>query len=103
MEEKETLIMNVIAFSGESTSYSAQALEAARAGNFEEAELLLQKAEESMKTANKSSFELLQMEANDEHFRVTLLMVHAFDHLCSAEMEFRFAQETIKNFKMGGK
>lgn len=99
MEDKNTLTMNVIAYSGESTKYAAQALEEARNGNFEEAGKLLEESEKAMKTANKSSFDLLQMEANDENFKVTLLMVHAFDHLCSAETELHFAQEMIRQMR----
>ena len=100
MNEFESFIINVIAYSGESKKFSVQALAAAKRGEFAEAEKWLKKSHDSLKTANTNSFELMQKEVGSESFKVSLLMVHALDHLSSAEEKMESTEELIELLKI---
>ncbi|MGN1406703.1 MAG: PTS lactose/cellobiose transporter subunit IIA [Erysipelotrichaceae bacterium] len=82
----------MIANSGDARSFAFGALEAAKAGNFEEAEELMKKSQESATIAHKAQTELLFKEANGEKNEVNVLLVHSQDHLMTSML----AQELIK-------
>lgn len=90
--ELDLISFNIIANSGDARSFAFGALEAAKAGNFEEADELLKKSEEAATIAHKAQTELLFKEANGEKNEVNVLLVHSQDHLMTSML----AQELIK-------
>lgn len=90
--ELDLISFNIIANSGDARSFAFGALEAAKAGNFEEAEELLKKSEAAATIAHKAQTELLFKEANGEKNEVNVLLVHSQDHLMTSML----AQELIK-------
>lgn len=90
--ELDLISFNIIANSGDARSFAFGALEAAKAGNFEEADELLKKSEEAATIAHKAQTELLFKEANGVKNEVNVLLVHSQDHLMTSML----AQELIK-------
>lgn len=80
----EEIIMNIILNAGDARSKSLVALKRARQGEFAEAKKLLKEAGESVTLAHRSQTELIQKEVSGEKQEVSLLMVHAQDHLMTA-------------------
>lgn len=80
----EELIMNLIINSGEARSCGMEAMAAAKQGNIEEARELLKKASESLGEAHKSQTTLIQAEAGGDKTEVSLLLIHAQDHLMTS-------------------
>ncbi|HEX9026807.1 MAG TPA: PTS lactose/cellobiose transporter subunit IIA [Clostridium sp.] len=85
----EEIIMNLIVHSGEVRSYSMEAIQFAKKGNIDEAKELIVKAEEELSKAHNVQTSLLQKEASGEKTEVSLLMVHAQDHLMTS-MTFKY-------------
>lgn len=86
----------IIANAGDSKSYSLAAIEAAKHGEFEEAEILLKKSSEALLKSHEAHTNILIGEANEADFKMTFLLVHASNHFSIAETSREFA-ETIVN------
>lgn len=99
-EEKYAVAFELIMNAGNAKSKAMMAVEAAREFDFEEAEKLLQEAEEDMSNAHHSQFEMIQQEAAGESVEVNVLLVHAQDHLTMAIMAKDNAEEFINLYKM---
>ncbi|MDF2675337.1 MAG: mannose transporter subunit [Clostridiales bacterium] len=82
--QNEMEIMEIIANGGDARSSCLKAVRCARSGQFEEAEELLKRAEESLEKAHNIQTKLIQAEIRGERNEITLLMVHAQDHLMNA-------------------
>lgn len=80
----EEIIMNLIVHSGEVRSYSMEAIQRAKQGNLKEARNLIEKAETELAKAHSVQTSLIQKEANGDKTEVSLLMVHAQDHLMTS-------------------
>lgn len=77
-------IMGLIINAGNAKSDAMEAIQAAKAGNFEEADEKIKSAEAALVEAHHSQTGLLTKEAQGEHMTVTLLTVHSQDHLMTA-------------------
>lgn len=91
--------MTIIANSGDARSFAFQALEEAKAGNFEAAEELLAKSEASASLAHKAQTELLFKEANGEKQDINVLLVHSQDHLMTSMLAYELIKEIILLYK----
>lgn len=80
----EEMIMSIILNAGDARSKSLIAFKRAREYNFEEAKKLMKEASESLTLAHKAQTEMIQKEVRGDKQEVTLLMVHAQDHLMTA-------------------
>lgn len=98
-EELEMIIMTIIANSGDARSYAFGALEAAKAGNFEEAEEMLKKSSEASVLAHNAQTELLCNEANGEKTEMSVLLVHSQDHLMTSMLAVELIKELIYMYK----
>lgn len=95
----EMVSFGIIANAGDARSYAFGALEAAKAGNFDEAEELLKKSDEAATLAHKAQTELLFKEANGEKTPVDVLLVHAQDHLMTSMLAVELIKEMITLYK----
>ena len=96
--------MSLIAGAGDSRSYSMEAITHAKEGNFEEARACLQKAKEAMVDTHDLQTQLIKNEMTGEKSELTLLMVHAQDHLTFAMLSRDLATEVIDLYeKMSNK
>ena len=80
LEATMGLIMN----GGNAKGFAFEAIRAAKKSDFEEAHKKLDAADQALNEAHNSQTEMLTKEAQGDHQPVTLLTVHAQDHLMNA-------------------
>ena len=73
--------MGLIAGAGDARSSCMEAIELAKEGKFQEAREALTRADDSMVAAHETQTQLIRDEMSGESEGVSLLMVHAQDHL----------------------
>ncbi|WP_051237927.1 PTS lactose/cellobiose transporter subunit IIA [Lacticigenium naphthae] len=76
--------MGLIMNGGDAKSSCMEAIYAAKEGNFEEADQKLKDADEALNRAHNSQTSMLTKEASGDKVDITLLMVHAQDHIMNA-------------------
>ena len=86
----------IIAAAGEARSDAFRALDAAKAGDFEQADHLIQDADEHLRLAHTEQTKLLAMEAAGEHIPVDIMLVHAQDHLMTSTLARELIGEIIE-------
>lgn len=91
----EEMIMNLIIHSGEARSYAMEAMQLAKSGKFAEAKELVEKAATQLGEAHHSQTTLIQKEAGGDKVEVSLLLVHAQDHLMTSMVVKDLAAEII--------
>lgn len=90
------IAMSLIAGAGDSKSYALEAISCARQNMFAEARASLEKAKAAMIEVHDTQTSLIRSEMSSEtNSEVTLLMVHAQDHLTSAMLMRELAEEFI--------
>lgn len=80
----EELVINIIVNAGQARSHAIKAIECAARQEFAPAQALLEQATEGLRIAHLAQTNLIEDEARGIHHPVTLLMVHAQDHLMNA-------------------
>lgn len=94
MDDME-IAMSLIAEAGDSRSYCMEAIGYAKEGRFDEAREALDHAGEGMVAAHETQTELIREEMSGNGKPVSLLMVHAQDHLNLALIMRDLAEEFI--------
>ncbi|WP_420976062.1 PTS lichenan transporter subunit IIA [Bacillus vallismortis] len=94
-EKMEHIIFQIILHGGNGRSSAMEAIAAAKSGDAEEVRNKLQEAAEELSKAHHYQTELIQSEAGGEKTEMTLLMVHAQDHLMNAMTVKDMAAEII--------
>lgn len=77
----EEIILSIIMHSGEARSCSMEAISLAKIGEFDRAKELIIKANEELGYAHNSQTSLIQGEAASDKIEISLLLIHAQDHL----------------------
>lgn len=101
----EEIIMNLIVNGGDARSNAMNAIEYAKVGEIERARGLIGGANDALDRAHDYQTKLIQEEANGNKTEISILMIHAQDHLMNAmtvrDMANEFIQlyETIKDIK----
>lgn len=93
------VIFEIINYGGDAKGLAYEAMEAAEQGDFEKAEGLLKKADESLVKAHHIQTDLIQKEASGEHLEVNVIFVHAQDHLMSAAEVRTLAESFIRIYR----
>ncbi|MGG3470316.1 PTS lactose/cellobiose transporter subunit IIA [Neobacillus pocheonensis] len=96
MEKLETIIFQIILHGGNGRSSAMEAVQAARQGEFAEAREKLKEAENALNEAHHIQTSLIQAEIRGEKTEISLLMVHAQDHLMNAITVKDFAAEMVE-------
>ncbi|WP_431088570.1 PTS lactose/cellobiose transporter subunit IIA [Paenibacillus sp. 8b26] len=96
----EQAVMQLIASSGEARSLSLKAIRTARDNNVQGAEEVLKQAKEQLTKAHKVQTGLIQAESRGEKNEVSLLMIHAQDHLMNALTVRELAIEMVEEIKI---
>ncbi|MCK8059379.1 MULTISPECIES: PTS lactose/cellobiose transporter subunit IIA [unclassified Fusibacter] len=91
----EEIIFQLITFSGEAKSYMLEGIQDAKAGRIEDAREKVEQAIEQLNKAHRFQTELIQKEAAGEEAIVSLLLIHAQDHLMNAILLKDLANEII--------
>ena len=98
MEEAEhsmNIAMELIAGAGDSRSYCMEAIDSAKEGRFEEARGCIKNAVDAMIQTHEIQTDLIRNEMTGSALPVSLLMVHAQDHLNLALIMRDIAEELI--------
>lgn len=77
-------VMGLILHSGNTKSECMEALQLAKAGKIGEAKEKIEQANEALINAHHSQTGLLTKEASGEKVELTMLLIHAQDHLMNA-------------------
>lgn len=93
--EREQVIFTIILHAGNARSYCFEALAVARSGKHTEATERLNEATKELQKAHSMQTNLLQLEAQGEKQEVSLLLVHAQDHLMNAILAKDLIKEII--------
>jgi PTS system cellobiose-specific IIA component len=100
VEDLELIAFKIISGVGAARSSYIEAIQAAKAGDYDRAEKLIAQGDESFVEGHDAHTGLLTREANDgQGSSVTLLILHAEDQLMSAEAFKIIAQEFIAAHK----
>ena len=99
-EQMELIIFEIISTGGTAKGLAYEALAAAENGDFEEAEKLLKEADEALNQAHKVQTDIIQAEARGENTEVSVLFVHAQDHLMTAFEARILIEKMIKMYKI---
>ncbi|WP_311488176.1 PTS lactose/cellobiose transporter subunit IIA [uncultured Helcococcus sp.] len=95
----EEIIMGLIVHSGNARSTSMEAIAEAKKGNFEKADQLIEQASNEFLEAHAVQTGMIQKEINGEETPLSLLMVHAQDHLMNALTVKDLAEEFIDLYR----
>lgn len=98
-EELMEVAMGLIINGGNAKACAMEAIRAAKAGDFDDAEAKMREANESQIQAHNLQTNLLHEEAQGKSNKVTLLMVHAQDHLMNSITFCDLAKEFIDLYK----
>lgn len=100
MEEKNLeSIMGLIMFGGNAKSDAMEAIAAAKAGDIVLADQKIADARASLVEAHRAQTGLLTQEAQGDHMTVTLLTVHAQDHLMTSIAFTDLASEFVDVYR----
>ena len=91
----EEAVMEIIVNAGQSRSLCFEALHAARQGNIDEAKSLLREADGYARQAHKMQTKLIEQDAGEARQPMTLIMVHAQDHLMNSLLAREFSEELM--------
>lgn len=92
--------LQIILHAGNAKSHAMIAIEAAEKSQFEQAADELEKANDEMGEAHKLQFDLVRAEASGTPVEVTIILVHAQDHLTMAIMSIDFAERFIRLYRI---
>ena len=96
MDEKIIEIsFNIIAHAGDAKGLAFEAIREAKAGNIEAARENIKKSKEGMVVAHRFQTELIQGEASGNKTEMSVILVHAQDHLMNAMNFQQLAEEFI--------
>lgn len=98
-EELLQPIMTIIMNAGNAKSTGFEALNTAKKGGFEEAEVKIKEARASLVEAHRGQTALLTKEAGGEQFDISLLLIHSQDHLMNAITFLDLTEEMIEMYK----
>ncbi|AGF59113.1 MULTISPECIES: PTS lactose/cellobiose transporter subunit IIA [Clostridium] len=96
MEPLEMAIMNIIINAGDCKNHSYMALNLVNEGKYEEADKEIVLANDALAKAHDSQTEMLQKEAAGEKIELSVLFVHAQDHLMTAITEKNLIQQIME-------
>ncbi|ADL07121.1 PTS lactose/cellobiose transporter subunit IIA [Thermosediminibacter oceani] len=95
----ENSIFEMIAYGGNARAKAYEAAARARKGDFELAEKLLKEADEEMLKAHHVQTRLIHEEVQGKKHEVSVLLVHAQDHLMTAMAERSLIENMIDLFR----
>jgi len=88
--------MAIIVNGGDARSTSLIAIKKAREGNIDEAREMLKDANNAIARAHEAQTGLIQAEARGDKVEMSLLMVHAQDHIMNAMTIRDLAEEIVE-------
>jgi len=91
----DQIVMELVVSGGNARSKAMEAIKAAKKGDFETAKEKIKEANEALNKAHNFQTGLIQKEAGGEGVEISLLMIHAQDHLMNAMTVRDLAKEMV--------
>lgn len=88
-------VMSLIMHGGDAKSTAMEAIQAAKKGNFDEADKKLDETNKALSKAHKAQNSLLSKESRGDTIQYSLLLTHGQDHLMNAVTTKDLAIEII--------
>lgn len=95
----EEFVFPIIGYAGEGKSLAHEALQMAKKNDFLKAEEFIKKSNDAILEAHHIQSSLITKEANGDIIPITMLFVHAEDHLMSAISERELIKDMIDILK----
>ena len=95
VDDIQQIIMQIIVYSGDARTKAMEAIKNAKKGKIQEARELLIASDEEFSKAHCFQTDLIQKEAAGEDIGISLLMIHAQDHLMNAMTIKGIAKEFV--------
>ncbi|VBB05158.1 phosphotransferase system lactose/cellobiose-specific iia subunit [Lucifera butyrica] len=92
----EETILSIIIQSGEARSCAMEAIQCAKRGEFDKARELIGQSADKLGNAHAEQTKLIQAEANGKKTEISLLLIHAQDHLMTAITVKSLANELVE-------
>lgn len=102
MDEMETVIINLIVSSGSARSSAMEAIQFAKAGDLAKAKESIEEAKTAVNEGHHAQTSLIQAEIRGEKSALSLLMVHAQDHLMTSLLCIDLATEIVDLYEKIG-
>ncbi len=99
LEEMEEVVFGIIGYAGEAKSLAHEALRLSEIGEFEKAQELLDQCQKAVLEAHHIQTDLIQKEAAGKRTPISMLFVHAQDHLMGALSEKELISRMIAQNK----
>lgn len=98
-EEMQMLSFNIILHAGNARSSAMEAIALAKAYHFKEAREKIEEAGQEFTEAHHAQTELLQDEANGKKNEISVILIHAQDHLMTAMTVKDVANEMVEMYE----
>ncbi|SCY36567.1 PTS lactose/cellobiose transporter subunit IIA [Alkaliphilus peptidifermentans] len=95
----EVTIFTIITHSGEARSSSMEAIQNAKKGDYKKATKCMEDAKEKLALAHEAQTMLIHSEAQGNKVEISLLMIHAQDHLMNAMTVKDLAEEFVDLYR----
>ncbi|CNG81825.1 PTS N,N'-diacetylchitobiose transporter subunit IIA [Yersinia enterocolitica] len=95
-DELEDVVMGLIINAGQARSLAYKALKHAKIGDFAQAEELMAQSRKALNEAHLVQTQLIEADQGEGKTRVTLVLVHAQDHLMNAMLARELISELIE-------
>ncbi|ASW42347.1 PTS lactose/cellobiose transporter subunit IIA [Clostridium isatidis] len=99
IENMEIIIFEIISQAGMAKGLAYKALEEAEKSDFKKADQLLKEADSYLTEAHKIQTDIIQAEASGERTELSLLFVHAQDHIMTAIEARTLIEHMIRMYK----
>lgn len=93
--DQEMVIMNIICNAGEARSLCFEAMALSRQGDCEQAQGKLDQAKQCLNEAHLTQTQLIEADQGEGKVPMTLIMVHAQDHLMTTILAHELASEIV--------
>lgn len=100
-EETTMLGFEIVAYAGDARSKLLEALNAAKNGEFDKAEQLVEEANQCIVDAHNAQTSLLAKEASGEDIAYSVTMMHGQDHLMTTLLLKDMMKHMIELYKRG--
>lgn len=92
----EEVVMGLIINSGQARSLAYNALKQAKLGDFETAKTLMEQSHAALHEAHRVQTQLIESDEGQGKIKVSLVLVHAQDHLMTAMLARELISELIE-------
>ena len=91
----EEVVMGLIINSGQARSLAYAALKQAKQGDFAAAKTMMEQSRQALSEAHRVQTQLIEADEGEGKTKMTLVMVHAQDHLMNSLLAREFSEELI--------